>query len=321
MQRQHVQFELDDNIGVITLNRPEAANAQSPKVLEELDEAWNAADADTRVKVIVLKSNGKHFSAGHDLGSTDGGTDSTEYQADALYDWETRHYLRYAKSWRNIPKPSIAAVQGKCIAAGLMLCWPCDLIVAADNAEFSDPVLHMGILGVEMHAHTWELGPRKAKELLFTAGAVTAEEARQLGMVNKVVPLEQLVPATMEMARRIARNGFICTAHGETCGQSHDGYSRLHGRHRLVLRHAPLRPRTRRPRHRRHALASGVVIHERQGQELSAMQVLAARRDAGAYNFAKTSCQNCEPPSRARWQMAFDSISSLITILYLAGAN
>ena len=104
-----------------------------------------------------------------------------------------------------MPKPSIAAVQGKCIAAGLMLCWPCDLIIAADNAEFSDPVLFMGINGVELHAHTWELGPRKAKELLFTGGAITAAEAEQLGMVNKVVPLDELVGATMEMAHRIAK--------------------------------------------------------------------------------------------------------------------
>ncbi len=96
-------------------------------------------------------------------------------------------------------------MQGKCIAAGLMLCWPCDLIVAADNAEFSDPVLFMGICGVELHAHTWELGPRKAKELLFTGSSITAAEAEQLGMVNKVVPLDDLVDATMAMAHRIAQ--------------------------------------------------------------------------------------------------------------------
>ena len=201
----HVSFEVADSIGVITLDRPEAANAQSPKVLVELDQAWNAADEDTRVKVIVFKTVGKHFSAGHDMAANDGGSDFSNWQADAHYDWETRHYLHYAKSWRNIPKPSIAAVQGKCIAAGLMLCWPCDLIIAADNAEFSDPVLRMGILGVELHAHTWEFGARKAKELLFTGGSVTAEEAERIGMVNKVVPLADLETATMEMAGRIAQ--------------------------------------------------------------------------------------------------------------------
>jgi enoyl-CoA hydratase/carnithine racemase len=104
-----------------------------------------------------------------------------------------------------VPKPSIAAVQGKCIAGGLMLCWPCDLIVAAENAEFSDPVVHMGIGGVEYHGHTWELGPRKAKEILFTGRAVTAEEAEKVGMVNRVVPLDELDAATMELAGQIAR--------------------------------------------------------------------------------------------------------------------
>jgi enoyl-CoA hydratase len=205
MQLEHVEFEVEDHIGVITLNRPEAANAQSPKVLLELDQAWDAADESSEVKVIVFKTVGKHFSAGHDMAAGMGDRNPVEgWQADAHYDWETRHYLHYAKKWRDVPKPSIAAVQGKCIAAGLMLCWPCDLIIAADNAEFSDPVLRMGILGVELHAHTWELGARKAKELLFTGGSVTAAEAERIGMVNKVVPLDDLVPATMEMAHRIA---------------------------------------------------------------------------------------------------------------------
>ncbi len=220
-QFDHVEYTVEDQVGVITLNRPEAANAQNQKVLDELDEAWRRADHDDDVKVIVLKSNGKHFSAGHDMSSTDDESSvdgvSTEASAggktiaeliatpEGHYDWETRGYLKYAKAWRDVPKPSIAAVQGKCIAAGLMLCWPCDLIVAADNAEFSDPVLMMGICGVELHAHTWEFGPRKAKEILFMGSSVTAEEARELGMVNKVVPLDELVPATMAMAHRIAQ--------------------------------------------------------------------------------------------------------------------
>lgn len=214
MELDHVHYEVADAVGIITLDRPEAANAQSPKVLEELDLAWRAADHDPEVKVIVLKSSGKHFSAGHDMASTEDGAseerkrDLTELMStpEGHYDWETRHYLGYAKAWRDVPKPSIAAVQGKCIAAGLMLCWPCDLIIAADNAQFSDPVLFMGICGVELHAHTWEFGPRKAKELLFTGDAITADEAQQLGMVNRVVPLDELESATLEMAGKIARN-------------------------------------------------------------------------------------------------------------------
>ena len=205
MEWTQVQYDVVDAVGVITLNRPEAANAQSRKVLEELDQAWKEADRDPAVKVIVFKTNGKHFSAGHDMSSTKDSSGPVEWHADSYYDWETRHYLQYAKSWREVPKPSIAAVQGKCIAAGLMLCWPCDLIIAADNAQFSDPVLAMGICGVEFHAHTWEFGPRKAKELLFTGDAISAQQAEQLGMVNKVVPLDELLPASMAMAQRIAR--------------------------------------------------------------------------------------------------------------------
>lgn len=204
MDFDHVEYEVDGNVAVITLIRPEAANAQNAKVLRELDQAWRMADGDTQVKVVVLKSEGKHFSAGHDLAGTQDGTDAP-WTPESGYDWETRHYMHYAKSWRNIPKPSLAAVQGKCIAAGLMLCWPCDLIIAADNAEFSDPVLLMGIAGVEFHGHTWEFGPRKAKQLLFTGDAVTAQDAWRLGMVNEVVPLENLVSETMAMAHRIAR--------------------------------------------------------------------------------------------------------------------
>ena len=122
----------------------------------------------------------------------------------AIYEWETIHYLGYSRRWRDIPKPTIAAVQGQCIAGGLMLCWPCDLIVAADNARFSDPVVRMGIGGVEYHAHTWEVGARKAKEMLFTAQPITAQQALELGMVNRVVPLDDLLSETMDLAGQIA---------------------------------------------------------------------------------------------------------------------
>ncbi|SEG85185.1 Enoyl-CoA hydratase/isomerase, partial [Thermomonospora echinospora] len=147
--------------------------------------------------------NGKHFSAGHDLKS--GAPAPEKLTLEWIYTIEARRYLEYCLRWRNVPKPSIASVQGKCIAGGLMLCWPCDLIVAADNAEFSDPVVHMGIGGVEYHGHTWELGARKAKEILFTGRAITAAEAAQIGMVNRVVPLDELQGATMELAGQIAR--------------------------------------------------------------------------------------------------------------------
>ncbi|WP_405864237.1 enoyl-CoA hydratase [Streptomyces sp. NBC_00005] len=198
-----ILYEVTDGIAAITLNRPEAANAQTMALLDELDAAWTRAAEDDEVRVIVLRANGKHFSAGHDL------KDRWPEPKDLTLEWinntEARRYLGYSLRWRNVPKPSIAAVQGKCIAAGLMLCWPCDLIVAAENAEFSDPVVRMGIGGVEYHGHTWELGARKAKEILFTGRALTAGEAERVGMVNRVVPLGELDVAARELAERIAR--------------------------------------------------------------------------------------------------------------------
>jgi enoyl-CoA hydratase/carnithine racemase len=198
-----ILYEVKDRIAVITLNRPEAANAQTMDLLDDLDAAWSRAAAEDEVRVIVLKASGRHFSAGHDLKG--GGPVPEKLTLEYIYGVEARRYLEYTLRWRNIPKPSIAAVQGKCIAGGLMLCWPCDLIVAAENARFSDPVVHMGIGGVEYHGHTWELGPRKAKEILFTGRPVTADEAEKVGMVNQVVPLDELEASAMELAGRIAR--------------------------------------------------------------------------------------------------------------------
>ncbi|MEU6752064.1 enoyl-CoA hydratase [Spirillospora sp. NPDC046719] len=198
-----ILYEVKDRVAVITLNRPEAANAQTMELLDDLDAAWSRAAGDDGVRVVVLKANGRHFSSGHDLKG--GGPGPDKITLEHIYGIEARRYLEYTLRWRNVPKPSIAAVQGKCIAGGLMLCWPCDLIVAAEDAEFSDPVVHMGIGGVEYHGHTWELGPRKAKEILFTGRPVTADEAEKVGMVNRVVPLEELEATAMELAGRIAR--------------------------------------------------------------------------------------------------------------------
>jgi len=198
-----ILYEVTDKVAVITLNRPQKANAQTMELLDELDAAWEKAAMDDEVRVIVLRGNGKHFSSGHDLSS---GTALPEkITLESIYKLEARRYLEYSLRWRNVPKPSIAAVQGKCIAGALLLVWPCDLIVAAENAQFSDPVVYLGIGGVEYHGHTWELGARKAKEILFTGREVSAREAEQAGMVNRVVPLDRLEDETMELARHISQ--------------------------------------------------------------------------------------------------------------------
>lgn len=203
MSGKLIEYEVSERIATITLNRPEAANAQTPELLDELDAAWCRAGEDPEVRVIVLLGNGKHFSAGHDIKAV-GNSGSTKWTLGDIYAIEARRFLEYSLRWRNVPKPSIAGVQGVCIAGGLLLCWPCDLIVAADNASFSDPVVNMGIGGVEYHGHTWEWGPRKAKELLFTGRAMTAVEAEQVGMVNRVVPLAELRSSVRELALEIA---------------------------------------------------------------------------------------------------------------------
>ncbi|HEX3959842.1 MAG TPA: enoyl-CoA hydratase [Trebonia sp.] len=199
-----ILYDVSDKVAVVTLNRPHRANAQTMGLLDDLNAAFERAASDEDVRVIVLRANGKHFSAGHDLSG--GGAQPDKFTLEYIYALETRKYLNYSLSWRNIPKPTIASVQGKAIAGALLLVWPMDLIVAAENAEFSDPVVWMGIGGVEYHGHTWELGPRKAKEILFTGRAVGAREAEQIGMVNKVVPLESLQEETMALAHQIAQN-------------------------------------------------------------------------------------------------------------------
>jgi enoyl-CoA hydratase len=188
-------------------------NAQDKAMLYELNTAFDLAAQDSEVKVIVLDANGPHFSSGHDLAdrttmadyspvSNWGGFDKPG--AEGYQSQEEEIYLGLCWRWRNLPKPTIAQVHGKTIAGGLMLIWVCDLIIASDDATFSDPVVAFGVNGVEYFAHPWEMGPRKAKELLFTGDKITAAEAKDLGMVNHVVPREQLQDFTQTMAQRIA---------------------------------------------------------------------------------------------------------------------
>ena len=201
----YIEFGVEGAVGVITLNRPEKGNAQTPRFVIDLHEAWLAAAADEAVRVIVVRANGRHFSTGHDLRMTAEDLPPWKDGISSWYGFETEAYVEYSFAWRDVPKPSIAAVQGACVAAGLMLCWPCDLIVAADDAYFGDPVARLGIgAGVEYHGHTWELGARKAKEILFTGGFIGAQEAWRLGMVNRVVPRADLDSATMALAEEIA---------------------------------------------------------------------------------------------------------------------
>jgi enoyl-CoA hydratase len=198
----------------VVLNRPERGNAQNNELLYALDAALVKLARDEQVRVIILAGEGKHFSSGHDLGEFDATLAGVEpvgvwggFTAPAMEGYmafEEEAYFGLCWRWRNIPKPLIAEVQGKVIAAGLMLAWICDLIVASEDATFTDPVVAAGANGVEYFAHPWEFGVRKAKEMLFTGQGITARQAERLGMINRVVPREELREATLGMARAIA---------------------------------------------------------------------------------------------------------------------
>jgi enoyl-CoA hydratase len=214
---EEILYEVRDAVAWIRLNRPDVANAQNIVLLRALDAAFSRAMEDDDVKVIVLGGSGKHFSAGHDIGSPGRDIDKpfdrlatpwyphdNKPGAENAFVREADAYLGLCRRWRDLPKPTIAMVHGGCIAGGLMLAWACDLIVASDDAFFSDPVVRMGIPGVEFFAHPYVMGPRRAKEFLFCGGRMTAEEAHRIGMINRVVPRASLEEETAQLAARIA---------------------------------------------------------------------------------------------------------------------
>jgi enoyl-CoA hydratase len=213
-----VRYRTEGPVAVVTMYRPQYRNAQNSAMTYALDDALYRAADDDDVKVIVLTGEGKHFSAGHDIGTPGRDVDTTfprraglwwdhvgKPGAESRFARESEVYLGMCRRWRELPKPTIAAVQGACIAGGLMLAWCCDLIVAADDAFFADPVVRMGIPGVEYFAHPWVMGPRHAKEFLFLGERVYADRALQLGMINRVVPRADLESSTMDIAQRIAQ--------------------------------------------------------------------------------------------------------------------
>ncbi|GLZ84666.1 enoyl-CoA hydratase [Metapseudomonas resinovorans] len=212
-----VQYEVQGPLALVTMHRPEYHNAQNSRMTYALDAAFRRACDDDAVKVIILRGAGKHFSAGHDIGTPGRDVNQSFERTSLWYDHvnkpggeflyarEQEVYLGMCRRWRDMPKPTIAMVQGACIAGGLMLAWVCDLIIASEDAYFADPVVRMGIPGVEYFAHVHELNPRIAKEFLFLGERMGAERAYQMGMVNKVVPRDVLEDVTLDVARRIAQ--------------------------------------------------------------------------------------------------------------------
>ena len=200
---RYIRYEVADRVASVTVDRPEYRNAQSRVLLEELDEAFMAAAQDPQVNVICLFGAGDHFSAGHDLGTPEELADQTERPWEpgirGWYDRTWEQFYANTKRWREIPKPTVAAVQGYCIFGGWMIASAMDVIFAANNAMF---------LGshFQYFCMPWDLHPRKVKELLFESRFIDANEAQHLGLVNHTTPVSDLNEYTLDWARRVAQN-------------------------------------------------------------------------------------------------------------------
>ena len=199
MTFQDILYATHDGLGVITLNRPNYRNAQSWRMLDEIDQAFELARGDEAVQVVVVRGAGGVFSTGHDLGTPEGNTYRAERSKPgvASYDQFKRYNLDLLLKWRNFPKPTVAMAEGYCIYAGWMLAAAMDVVFAGEDAQF---------LGgfVEYNTIPWDIGVRRAKELVFESRFISASEAAEFGLVNRVLPAADLERETLAWARRVA---------------------------------------------------------------------------------------------------------------------
>ena len=203
MSYTSITYEIVNKVARITTQRPAYRNAQSRVLLEELDDAFAAAGEDTGVNVIALFGAGDHFSGGHDLGSPEELADREKRPMQqglrGRYAHSREQFVEKSMRWRNVPKPTIAGVQGYCIFGGWIVASAMDIIYAAADAMF---------LGSNFQFFTipWDMHPRKAKELLYESRFIDGHEAMELGLVNRVVPAGELHEKVIEYAERIAQN-------------------------------------------------------------------------------------------------------------------
>ena len=209
------------NVARIVMNRPERANAQGITMTYELDAAFKRACADESIGAIIFAGAGDNWNAGHDLSGEDGPMPAPgqvvglwgEYGGpgwEGYYSREREVYLEISERWRNAPKPVIGEIQGAVISGGIILSWICDMIVCSEDARFRDATaVEMGICGVELWQHPFEMSARQAKEWLMTGGWMGAQEAKERGMVNHVVPRDQLSTKAFDLAKTVAANNKL----------------------------------------------------------------------------------------------------------------
>lgn len=198
-----VLYRVEGHIARVTLNRPDARNAQSRRLLYALDAAFDRATQDTEVRVIVLDANGPHFSAGHDLGTAEEQADRQvrplEPGLRGRYAHSREMFVDLTLRWRNLQKPTIAIVHGYCIFAGWMIASAMDILFAAEDAMFL-------AANFQYFSVPWDVHPRKAKELLFQSRFIDGREAARLGLVNHALPSERLTAAALDYAADVAAN-------------------------------------------------------------------------------------------------------------------
>lgn len=203
MTYQDISYEVVNHVARITTNRPCYRNAQSRHLLEELDDAFRTAADDRDVHVVALFGAGEHFSGGHDLGTPDEMADRRERPIEeglrGRFERSRELFVDKTMRWRNVPKPTIAAVQGYCIYGGWIVASAMDILYAADNAMFLGS-------NFQFFSVPWDMHPRRAKELLFESRFIDGEEAMALGLVNRVFPVDRLNEEVIAYAERIARN-------------------------------------------------------------------------------------------------------------------
>ncbi len=197
MDRQLVLLDVQEGVAFLTLNHPEKRNALSAAMLAALRERLATCAEDGLLRVVILRANGPAFSAGHDLREM---VDASEADHARLFALCTD----VMEAIRKLPKPVIAQVQGVATAAGCQLAATCDLVVAAEGATFATPGVKIGLFcSTPAVALSRAVLPKHAMEMLLTGVPISAEEARRIGLVNRVVPAERLAEETLSLARQV----------------------------------------------------------------------------------------------------------------------
>ena len=196
-------YHVDGNVGVVTLNRPDKLNAISPELKEALVRALRAADDDAATAVVLLRGNGRSFCVGYDIGRKSPERDAWRHDA-IRYSQHLREVLAFEFAPWDMKKPVVAEVQGHALGGGCELAMMCDLTIAADDAKFGEPEIRFSTAGPAL-VMPWFIGLKKARELLYFGDTIGAQEALALGMVNRVVPRDELPAQAMTFAKRLAR--------------------------------------------------------------------------------------------------------------------